>query len=152
MGLGDSAFTWPQRSRLRQCIEHFVPVDFVSVFLATWRMYFPFFACKAKCIIYVADKQNAHNMTMAVRGIVQLFKLLNREDELHRRILGSSISHTARWVRIHGHCALIKDCAAKFYRHRIHELSFTARTAKTNGQPTNSPKMSTLISCPHFTH
>lgn len=133
VGFGASAFTWPQRSRLRQCIGHFVPVDFVSIFLATWRMYFPFFACEAKCGmggLDVADKQNAHSMTMAVRGIVELFKLVNREDELHRKILAFSISHDATIVRIHGHYALIKDRAAKFYRHPIHEFSFAAHNGK----------------------
>lgn len=133
VGFGASAFTWPQRSRLRQCIGHFVPVDFVSIFLATWRMYFPFFACEAKCgmgELDVADKQNAHSMTMAVRGIVELFKLVNREDELHRKILAFSISHDATIVRIHGHYALIKDRAAKFYRHPIHEFSFAAQNGK----------------------
>lgn len=35
-------------------------------------MYLPFFACKAKCEPNVADKQNTHNMTMAVQGIVNI--------------------------------------------------------------------------------
>lgn len=131
VGFGASAFTWPQRLRLRQCIGHFVPVKFVSVFLATWRMYFPFFACEAKGYIYVAENQNAHSMTMAVRGIVELFKLVNREDELHRKILAFSISHNASSVRIHGHYALIKDRAAKFYRHPIHDFSLTAQNKWT---------------------
>lgn len=130
VGFGASAFTWDQRSRLKKCIGHFIPVDFVSVFLATWRMYFPFFACEAKCELDVADKQNAHSMTMAVRGIVELFKLVNREDELHRRILAFSISHDAIFVRIHGYYALIKDRAAKFYRHPIPEFSLTAQNGK----------------------
>ena len=96
-------------------------------------MYFPFLVCEAKCglgDLDVADKQNAHSMTMAVRGIVELFKLVNREDELHRRILAFSISHDATMVRIHGHYALIKDRAAKFYRHSVHEFSFTAQNDK----------------------
>lgn len=69
-------------------------------------------------------------MTMAVRGIVELFKLFNREDELHRKILAFSISHNATMVKIHGHYALIKDHTAKFYRHPIHEFSFTAQNGK----------------------
>ena len=96
-------------------------------------MYFPFFACEAKCgmgELDVADKQNAHSMTMAVRGIVELFKKVNREDELHRRILAFSISHDATIVKIYGHYALIKDCAAKFYRHPIHSFDYTAQNGK----------------------
>lgn len=133
VGFGASAFTWPQRLRLRQCIGHSVPVNWVSVCLATWRMYFPFFACEAKGFmgsIDVAENQNAHSMTMAVRGIVELFKLVNREDELHRKILAFSISHDTNIVKIHGHYALIKDREAKFYRHPIHVFSLTAQNGK----------------------
>lgn len=129
VGFGASAFTWPQRSRLRQYIGHFVPVGLVSVFLATWRMYFPFFACEMGGLD-VADNQNAHSMTMAVRGIVELFKLVNRENELHRKILAFSISHDDTSVRIYGHYALIKDRAVKFYRHSIHAFIFTAQNGK----------------------
>lgn len=133
VGFGASAFTWPQRSKLKQLVGHFVPVNFFSTYMATWRMYFPFFACEATCArggIQVADKQNAHSMTMAVRGIVDLFKLVNRENELHRRILAFSISHNTNIVRVHGHYALIKDRAAKFYRHFIHGFDLTVQ----NGQ------------------
>lgn len=52
------------------------------------------------------------------------------KDELHRKILAFSISHEAKIVRIHGHYALIKDRAAKFYRHPIHEFSLTAQNGK----------------------
>ena len=133
VGFDVSAFTWPQRQRLKHCIGHFIPVEYVSPFLATWKMYFPLFACEAKIgtgDLDVADKQNAHSMTMAVRGIVELFKLVNREYELHRRILAFSISHDASIVRIYGHYALIKDRAAKFYRHPIHEFSFTSQNGR----------------------
>lgn len=133
VGFDGSAFTWPQRQRLKHCIGHFVPVEYVSPFLATWKMYFPLFACEAKSGtggLDIADKQNAHSMTMAVRGIVELFKLVNREDELHRRILAFSISHDASIVRIYGHYALIKDRAATFYRHPIHEFSFTSQNGR----------------------
>jgi len=57
--------------------------------MATWRMYFPFFTCEVKCgaaALDVADRQNAHSMTLAVRGIVELFRLVKREKELHQEI------------------------------------------------------------------
>jgi hypothetical protein len=44
-----------------------------SFFMATYNMYFPFLTCEVKCgaaALDVADRQNVHNMTMAVRGIV----------------------------------------------------------------------------------
>ena len=52
--------------------------------------------CEVKCgaaALDVADRQNAHSMTLAVRGIVELFRLVKREKELHREILAFSISH-----------------------------------------------------------
>ena len=62
-------------------------------------MYFPFLTCEVKCgaaALDIADRQNAHSMTMAVRGIVELFRLVKREKELHREILAFSISHDQR--------------------------------------------------------
>ena len=61
---------------------------------------------------------------------MELFKLVNREDELHRRILAFSISHDASIVRIYGHYALIKDRTAEFYRHPINSFDFTTQNGK----------------------
>lgn len=96
-------------------------------------MYFPFFACEAKCgigDINVADKQNAHSMSMAVRGIVKLFELTKCEEELHRNIIAFSISHNGKHVRIYGHYAVFKDGAAKFYLHSIKDFDFTSENGK----------------------
>lgn len=115
-------------------IRNLVPINYVSYFfLATWRMYFPFFACEAKCgigDIDVADKQNAHCMSIAVRGIVKLLELTKCEEELHRKIIAFSISHNGKHVRIYGHYAVIKDGAAKFYRHSIKDFDFTSEKGK----------------------
>ncbi len=49
-------------------------------------MYFPFLTCEVKfgaAALDVADRQNAHSMTLAVRGVVELFRLKKRERELH---------------------------------------------------------------------
>ena len=60
-------------------------------------MYFPFLTCEVKCgaaALDIADRQNAHSMTLSVRAIVELFRPAGRETELHREILAFSISHT----------------------------------------------------------
>ena len=47
-----------------------------SFFKATYYMYFPFLTCEVKCgaaALEIADRQNAYSMTLAVRGIVELF-------------------------------------------------------------------------------
>ncbi|KIW51180.1 hypothetical protein, variant [Exophiala xenobiotica] len=69
----------------------------------------------------VADRQNAHNMTLAVRGVVTLFRPGKREKELHREILAFSVSHDNRSVRIYGHYPVFEGKRSTFYRHSIHE-------------------------------
>lgn len=96
-------------------------------------MYFPFLTCEVKCgaaALDIADRQNAHSMTLAVRGVVELFRLVKREKELHRQILAFSISHDHRTARIYGHYALVDGDDNRFYRHPIHEFSFTALDGK----------------------
>ena len=73
----------------------------------------------------VADRQNAHSMTLAVRAVVELFRLVKREKELDREILAFSISHDHDTVRIYGHYAVIEATKTTFYRHQILRFSFT---------------------------
>ena len=104
-----------------------------SFFMATYLMYFPFLTCELKCsaaALDIADRQNAHSITIAVKGIVELFKLVKREKELHREILTFSISHDHRTVRIYGHYLIIKGNETTFYRYPIHTFDFTALDGK----------------------
>ena len=133
VGFNRSAYTESQVQKMLPYIGNRVPNNFYSLFLATWQTFFPFFAREAKCGIGdldVADRQNAHSMTMAVRGIFELFKIVHREDELHRRILAFSISHDARIVRIYGHYTTIEKRVASFWRHPIREFSFAEQDGK----------------------
>ena len=100
-----------------------------SYFGATYRMLFPFLTCEVKGSagsFDVADKQNAHSMTVAARSIVELYRLVGREQELDRRILAFSISHDHHSVGIYGHYPVIKNRKATYYRHTIHSFDFTA--------------------------
>jgi hypothetical protein len=84
-----SAFTDEQLERLMPFVGE-IPDTFTSHFMATWQMYSPFLTCEVKCgaaALDVADRQNAHSMTLAVRGVVELFRIVKREKELHREIL-----------------------------------------------------------------
>jgi hypothetical protein len=124
------AFTEDQLKRLQPFVGDLSDVSF---FMATYFMYFPFLTCEVKCgaaALDVADRQNAHSMTLAVRGVVELFQLLNREKELDRELLGFSISHDHRTVRIHGHYLVIDGVKTTFYRHPIHTFDFTALDGK----------------------
>lgn len=78
----------------------------------------------------VADRQNAHSMTLAARGIVELFRLVHREEELHRQILSFSISHDYCSVRLYGYYPVIDGKDTKYFRHPIHKFDFTALDGK----------------------
>ncbi|OBT47399.1 hypothetical protein VE00_02152 [Pseudogymnoascus sp. WSF 3629] len=132
VGFGRSAFTDDQLKKLTPFASE-VTDTFTSYFMGTWQMYFPFLTCEVKCgtaALDVADRQNAHSMTMAVRGIVEMFRLVKREKELHREVLAFSLSHDYRTVRIYGHYPIIDGNKTTFYRHLIHEFSFTALDGK----------------------
>ena len=101
--------------------------------MATYYMYFPFLTCEVKCgaaALDVADRQNAHSMTLAVRGIVELFRAVKREDEVNRKILAFSVSHDHRSVRIYGHYPVITGKDIQYFRHPIHTFDFTALDGK----------------------
>jgi hypothetical protein len=65
-----------------------------------------------------------------VRGIIELFRLVKREKELHREILAFSISYNHRTVRIYSHYPIIKGNKTTFYRHPIRTFDFTELDGK----------------------
>lgn len=98
----------------------------LSLFMGTYFMHFPFLTCETKCGsggLEIANRQNAHSMTLAVRGIVELFRLVQRETEVHRQILAFAISHDDQSVRIYGHYAEINGQETKYYRLLIRSFS-----------------------------
>ncbi|KAH8765640.1 hypothetical protein BGZ57DRAFT_943473 [Hyaloscypha finlandica] len=124
------AFTEDQLQRIKPFVGELTETSF---FMATYSMYFPFLTCEVKCgaaALDIADRQNAHSMTMAVRGVVELFRLVKREKELHREILAFSISHDHSTVRIYGHYALIDESKTTFYRHPIKKFDFTSEEGR----------------------
>jgi hypothetical protein len=132
MRFGRSAFTNNQLEKLTPFVSE-VTDTFTSYFIATWQLYFPFLTCKVKCgaaALDIADRQNAHSITLAVRATVELFRLVKREKELHQKILAFSVSHDHRTVRIYGHYPMINREKTTFYRHSIREFSFTELDSK----------------------
>ena len=130
VGLRREAFTEEQLGKLQPFVGELTDQSF---FMATYYLYFPFLTCEVKCgaaALDVADRQNAHSMTLAVRAVVELFRLVKREKELDREILAFSISHDHDIVRIYGHYPVIEATKTTFYRHPIHKFSFTALEGK----------------------
>lgn len=131
VGFKRSAFT---RQQLKKLDPLFGSIFDTSLFVATCQMYFPFLTCEVKCgaaSLDIADRQNAHSMTIAVRALIELYKAARREKELDRQILAFSISHDNTSVRIFGHYLVIQeDKTTTFYRHSIHAFDFTALNGK----------------------
>jgi len=69
-------------------------------------------------------------MTLAVREVVELFKLVEREKELYREILAFSVSHDHWMVRIYGYYPVIDGKKTTFYRHPTHTFDFTSLDRK----------------------
>lgn len=125
VGFGRSAFTEEQLNKLEPFVGGLTDT---SYFMATYYMYFPFLTCEVKCgaaALDIADRQNAHSMTVAVRAIVELFQLVKREKDVDREILSFSISHDHESVRIYGHYPVIGASKTTFYRYPIHKFYFT---------------------------
>ncbi|KAK4170696.1 hypothetical protein QBC36DRAFT_125728 [Triangularia setosa] len=132
VGFRRNAFTEDQLAKLSPFIGDFIAGD-QSLFMATYYMYFPFLTCEVKCgaaALDIADRQNAHSMTLAVRGIVELFRAVNCEDKVNQKILAFSVSHDHTSVRIYGHYPVIAGKDIKYYRHPIHKFDFTALDGK----------------------
>ena len=69
-------------------------------------------------------------MTLAVKGVVKLFRMVKREKELHREILAFSVSHDHRTVRIYGHYPVIDGEKTTFYRHAVPTFDLSALDGK----------------------
>ncbi|KAG5298290.1 hypothetical protein I7I48_07695 [Histoplasma ohiense] len=124
VGFSYEAFTQEQLSKLRPFIGD---ISQTSFFLGTADMFFPFLTSevKGRTSLHIADRQNAHSMTLAVRGVVELFRIVKREKELNGDILGFSISHDSCSVRIYGHYPIINGKRVTYYRHALRKFDFT---------------------------
>lgn len=127
LGFGRHAFSDDQLDKLQPYIGD--PSD-LSYFRATLYMYFPFLTAEVKCGamgLDIADRQNAHSMTVAMNGVLELFKRVGREQELHRRILGFSYSHDDESTRIWAHYPVVSGSKITFWRHSVTKYYFTGR-------------------------
>ena len=127
---GRSAFSDDQLNKLRPSLGD---PGYLSMFMATYYMHFPFLTCEVKCGttgLDIADRQNGHSMAVAVRGILELFRLGKKESDLHGEILTFSISHDHRTVRLYGYYPVMDGNKTEIYRHPIHTFDFTALDGK----------------------
>ena len=126
-GFRRSAFSEDQLTKLQPFLGD---PSSSSYFMGTYYMHFPFFTCEVKCGsagLDIADRQNLHSMTLAVRAIVELFQLVNRAEELHREVLAFSVSHDHETARIYGHFPVIEGTKITYWRYPIRKYDFTER-------------------------
>lgn len=132
VGFGFEAFTNEQWAKLDPFIGLFEEGD-RSFFVGTGSTFFPFLACEAKCHssdLVVAERQTAHSMTLAVRGVAELFRWRKRENEVDRQILAFSITHDHHSVNIYGHYPVMRKKDIQYYRHTIKSFDFTMDNGK----------------------
>lgn len=125
VGFKRESFNQDQLRKLQPLIGE---LDDQSLFVATYDMYLPFLTAEVKCgaaALDIADRQNMHSMTLGLTGLVELFRLLGREDELHGEINCFSVSHNDETVRIYGHYAVINGTETTFHRRVIRKFDFT---------------------------
>ena len=129
IGFNKSAFSQSQLEKLGPFIKGWK----YTPFLSTTSIYFPFLTCEVKCgneALNIADRQNAHNGSVAVKQLVNLYREVSRESELDRKILAFSVSHDHNALRTYGHYALIDGSGARFYRHPIRKFDFTEQDGR----------------------
>lgn len=93
-----------------------------SYIAPTFSMFLPFFTSEVKqssVPLKVADRQNLHSQTVALRGLVALFRNVGLLQDLHRDINGFSISHNHEKVFIWGHYIYVTGNTFTFHRHLI---------------------------------
>lgn len=126
VGFKDEAFSQEQRRKLEPFIGD--PLRDSSFIAATCNMYLPFLTSEVKCgasALDIADRQNAYSQSTALCGLVELFRLVCREIELHREICGFSISHDDKDVRIWGHYPVLMEKSFEFYRYAIAKFNIS---------------------------
>lgn len=90
-----------------------------SYYTAREDIYFPFLTAEVKCGrigLELADRANMHSMIVGMRGIVDLYRRVGRPNDIHRRLLGLSISHDDNSIRIHAYWPEIDGDHTTYWR------------------------------------
>ncbi|RFU78778.1 hypothetical protein TARUN_3484 [Trichoderma arundinaceum] len=122
VGFKAQAFTEEQFRKVTEFFEDKCTTE-TSPLMGTSYMFFPCFSVEIGPL-EIAQRQNTHNMTVGMRAVVDIFRAINREGEVHRQALGFSISHNARQVQIVAHYPVISGEATQFYQQVIHSFDF----------------------------
>ncbi|KAL4735195.1 hypothetical protein BDV11DRAFT_174044 [Aspergillus similis] len=128
VGLSSLAFTKKQLLKLKPFLGG---MNSTSFFRPTAEMHFPFLVSEVKSKtagLHVATYQSMHSMALCLRGIIYLFRLVKREHELDRMILGFSITHNTSDVQIYGYYPIISGPEITYHTHDISSFRLNSET------------------------
>lgn len=117
-----SNFTEQQRRKLN------IEPTKKSLYTAREDIYFPFLTGEVKCGkqgLDLADRPNAHSMTITLRGVADVYRRANRLKDVHRRVLGFSISHDDNGLRLYAHYPEVEEDNITFWRETLREFSLS---------------------------
>ncbi|KAF4547061.1 Hypothetical protein D9617_62g044180 [Elsinoe fawcettii] len=118
-------FRWDSFSELQRRKMRVDPQQ-KSLYTAREDFYFPFLTAEVKCGrqgLDLAERPNMHSMTVAMRGIVDLHRRANRASEVHRRVLGFTISHDDATERIHAYYPETDGEETTYWRKVVEEFA-----------------------------
>ncbi|KAK1256099.1 hypothetical protein MKX07_008358 [Trichoderma sp. CBMAI-0711] len=123
VGFSSEAFSEEQFGKATDFFDDLYAAE-TSPMKVTPDMFFPCFSLEIGPIS-LGECQNVHSMTIGMRGVVELFRGVKREAELHRQILGWSIAHNHRRAEISVHYPVIYGDVTNFHRKMIHSFDFS---------------------------
>ncbi|POR32125.1 Uncharacterized protein TPAR_07662 [Tolypocladium paradoxum] len=128
VGFHNAAFSDHQLVKLGPFVGRLAEQD-QSFFMGTSNMYFPFLSChvfRQGGAAHDAHHHTGHSMALAVRGVVELFRLLKREDEVNRQVLAFSVVHSCVVVQIYVHYAEVQGETTKYFRQELRSFNLEA--------------------------
>jgi hypothetical protein len=123
VGFKALAFTELQFTKVTEFFEDRCTSE-TSPIMGTSHMFFPCFSCEIGSF-EITRRQNTHNVTIGMRAVVDLFRGVKREAEVHRQILAFSISHDSCEAEIVAHYPVILGETTEFYQQVIASFIFT---------------------------
>ncbi|KAL6241668.1 hypothetical protein RBB50_011450 [Rhinocladiella similis] len=149
------AFKWEKFSR-EEVRKLGITIGLPSKYMARDDMFFPFITREAKCDkqpLEIADRQNVYSMSVALEGVVDLFRRVDRLEELDGKALGLSVSYDNDTVKMYAHhvvttaqeasaqglsgqsCEQLRKMSTMKYRTRIGLVSLSDEGGKGRWKP-----------------
>ncbi|KAL4816704.1 hypothetical protein BDW67DRAFT_184531 [Aspergillus spinulosporus] len=132
VGFSRLAFTKKQLLKLKPFLSW---INSTSFFTATMRIYFPFMVSEVEpdnAGPQVAQYQCMHSKALCLQGIIYLFRLVKREQELDRTILGYSIVYNSIDVSIYGYYPVINGPEITYHACEISSFVLNSETKWTS--------------------